>query len=98
MKTLHFQRSSAFKTNDFAQCLSTVKPNDAIVLLDDGCYCLGHMLLLNMNKSNCLIPIYYIKDHAEARAVSTGDDFATAIDLNTLIELTFEYDSTITWQ
>ncbi len=98
MKILHLQRSSAFNTNDFQQCLLTLKNDDALVLIDDGCYCLSHTLLLKLQKSHNSVPIYYIKNHANARAISTDDNIASAIDLTKLIELTFEYDSTITWQ
>ena len=98
MKTLHLQRSSAFNTDDFKQCLLTLKNGDALILLDDGCYCLGHALLFDVNKMYDSLPIYYIKNHADARAITISDKIAIAIDFTKFIELTFEYNSTITWQ
>ncbi len=48
MSTLHLVRKSAFTTNDFAQCLSVLDHQDAIVLMDDGCYNLNHSLMDNL--------------------------------------------------
>jgi tRNA 2-thiouridine synthesizing protein B len=98
MKLLHLQRSSAFNTNDFQQCLSTIKPSDGLVLLDDGCYCLNHPLVLAFEKQHPAITIYYVNSHAYARAIEASGNNKKPIDMSKLVELTFEYDSTITWQ
>ncbi|MEY8214101.1 MAG: sulfurtransferase complex subunit TusB [Colwellia sp.] len=98
MSTLHLVRKSAFTTNDFAQCLSVLDHQDAIVLMDDGCYNLKHSLMDNLIKrANSTITINVITNHAQARAIEA----LTAvkhIDISDVIELTFNHNKVITWQ
>ena len=98
MRILHLQRLSAFDTNDFMQCLLTLNNEDAIVMMDDGCYCLQHSLILKFKCEHPNVIIYYVKDHADARAITLVDNTPIAINMTTLVDLTFEYDSVITWQ
>ena len=44
------------------------------------------------------IKIFHIDDHAQARAVKIENSQSQPIAMAQLVELTFEYDSTITWQ
>ncbi len=99
MKVLHLLRTSAYNTPDLSECLATFQPNDQLVLLDDGCYNLTHVLLNEFIENNGAQCVSFIKDHATARAMETNSKSnVNAINLDTLVNLTFECDSVITWQ
>ncbi len=98
MSTLHLVRQSAFATNDFAQCLSVLEHQDGIILMDDGCYNLKHALMDSLIKRvDGTINIYVMTSHAKARAIET---IATVkhIQMNDVVELTFNHNKVITWQ
>lgn len=98
MSTLHLVRKSAFTTNDFAQCLSVLDQQDAIVLMDDGCYNLKHPLMDSLIKrANSTVSINVIANHAKARAVETLTA-VNKIQMNDVVELTFNHQKVITWQ
>lgn len=98
MNVIHLQRTSAFNSTDFEQCVLSIKPNDALVFIDDGCYCLTHKALTELQKKCPLLAIFHIAVHAQARAISASYTTSKPIDLEKLVALTFEYDSVITWQ
>jgi tRNA 2-thiouridine synthesizing protein B len=95
MTTLHLVRRSAFETNDFAQCLNTTTNKDCLILLDDGCYNLHHTLL---KSAPCAVKA--IKEQVLARGISVEQQANTVklISMAALVELTFGYQKTITWQ
>jgi len=95
MTILHLIRRSAFETNDFEQCLHILTQDDCLVLLDDGCYNLHHSLL---NTAPCQTVM--LNKHAQARGIKTEDSSShvTLISMTTLVELTFTYNSVMTWQ
>jgi len=95
MTTLHIVRESAFTTNDFVQCLQTVKDNDCIVFTDDGCYNLTHPCI---EQVSVRVELKAISEHVNARAVNLTNTKATAITMNELVALTFQADRVITWQ
>ncbi|MDP7591249.1 MAG: sulfurtransferase complex subunit TusB [Litorilituus sp.] len=96
MTTLHLVRQSAFNTNDFAQCIEIINDNDAIVLLDDGCYNLHHPLINNVINQN--VPINVLAQHAVARAISIDESLFLQVSMNDLVSLTCNHDRVITWQ
>ena len=96
MSILHLVRRSAFETNDFQQCIKNLLKDDALLLIDDGCYNVNHSL---MNEVRQILPydsIHLMKDHAIARAVDTKD--IKNIDMKQVISMTFSFDSVVTWQ
>jgi tRNA 2-thiouridine synthesizing protein B len=98
MSSLHLVRQSAFATNDFAQCLSVLDHQDAIILMDDGCYNLKHALMDSLIKRvDDTITIHVIASHAKARAI---ESMATVkhIEMTDVVELTFNHSKVITWQ
>jgi tRNA 2-thiouridine synthesizing protein B len=97
MPTLHIVRQSAFNTNDFAQCLEVLRNGDVIVFIDDGCYNLHHKLI-NTVDSNAKIQLNVMEKHAQARAIIINKSLYTAINMNTLVELTMTTSRVITWQ
>ena len=102
MSTLHIVRQSAFMTNDLAQCLSIISGQDALVLIDDGCYNLEHSLLQPLLKTsitqpNNAISINVIKHHAQARALKAIET-VSLIEMAELVALTFTHQRVITWQ
>lgn len=98
MTILHLQRTSAFDKSDFAQCVLSIKPDDALVLIDDGCYNLSHSLFISFKEQNPDVSVFHIQAHAQARAVNVSSSNSTPITMEQLIELTFTYNSSITWQ
>ena len=98
MSTLHLVRKSAFTTNDFAQCLSVLDQQDAIVLMDDGCYNLKHPLMDSLiERANSTVSINVIANHAQARSIETLAAI-NKIKMNDVVELTFNHQKVITWQ
>lgn len=101
MSTLHIVRESAFKTNDFAQCIEVLCDNDIIALLDDGCYNVNH-ILLNDFKNNRFqknnVQINVLVEHARARAITVDESQFTKISMDDLVSMTFSNDRVITWQ
>lgn len=97
MTTLHLVRCSAFETQDFSQCLELLTNDDALVLIDDGCYNLHHELINNIGQT-----IYIIKEHAQARAIKMNshktDLVIKPISMSALVQMTFSYKNSITWQ
>ncbi len=93
MSILHLVRTSAYQSNELMQCLQVFNDDDALVLIDDGCYNIKHALLSTFNENN----LYFIHKHIQARAInSTLTNSAISFsELNTLI---FKYHSVITWQ
>ena len=96
MSTLHLVRQSAFATNDFAQCLNVVNQNDAIVLMDDGCYNVNHTLINNLLKQ-VGDNINLVASHAKARAIE-ANKMIKQIEMTDVVTLTFIHSKVITWQ
>ena len=96
MSTLHLIRQSAFATNDFAQCLSVVNQDDAIVLMDDGCYNVNHALINNLMKQ-VGDNINIVASHAKARAIEANKTIKL-IEMADVVTLTFTHNKVITWQ
>jgi len=98
MTILHIQRTSAFSKKDFAECIQTVQADDALLFIDDGCYNLNHPLFNSLKSKQPDVKVFHIQDHAQARAINVLASQSTSITMAQMVELTFEYDSTITWQ
>lgn len=94
---LHLVRKSAFETSDFQQCLAVIGTNDALVLLDDGCYNVKHPSFTNIDSIIPLSKIYVIGHHSSARNVTMPEGIAK-ISLTDLVSLVATNDKTITWQ
>ena len=92
--TLHLLRQSPFDQNDIQLCLNNMTKNDAVVLMDDGCYILNHNSHQLLVKSDCTI--YVIASHASARGLSINEEFQS-IDLKRLNELIFTHNNSVTW-
>jgi len=93
MTTLHIIRQSAYTTDDFQQCIQVLKQDDSVVFIDDGCYNVNHPAFLNIKKHG--FSFYILNKHAEARAITCE---LSKIDMTSLVNLTFENDTVITWQ
>lgn len=99
MSTLHLVRQSAFRTNDFEQCLSIIAPQDTIVLMDDGCYNLQHPLTSSfLTYENNEVTIACIGTHAQGRAIINIQEAVKKIEMAEVVELTFTHKKVITWQ
>lgn len=95
---LHLVRTSAFQSNDFEQCLNVVQPSDTIVLLDDGCYNLNHVLWQQALSKVALTALYIIEAHAQARAINIDNDSVSLLSLDALMTLICETEKSVTWQ
>lgn len=95
MNTLHLVRTSAFADQQLALCQKVIQDNDTLILMDDGCYNVNHIIfnqIAKQNKVNTLI----VEQHAKARNISNSS--ANLIDLATLLALSFSHNNVITWQ
>jgi len=97
MTILHLVRKSAFETSDFEQCINTMTCGDQLILLDDGCYNVHHHLMTSLMKNKIFDKVMIIQSHAQARAIQP-QRFTQFIPMADLVELTFKYNSVITWQ
>lgn len=97
MAILHLVRSSAFDKNDFEQCISLLQNEDAIVLLDDGCYNVHHNLI-SKAQQKVTENIFVIEHHYRARGIILSQNSPRPIDMNKLVQLTLSYDKSLTWQ
>lgn len=97
MAMLHIVRDSGFTSNALAQCLNMSLPQDAILLMDDGCYNLQHPLLLAALTKQPDISIYFVSLHANARAQGSEQTLFTAITFDDVLKLIFTFDNSITW-
>jgi sulfur relay protein TusB/DsrH len=98
MSMLHLVRTSAFKTNDFQQCLNVIQTSDTLVLLDDGCYNLSHDLWQQALSKIALPALYIIETHAKARSVSIDYNRVNILSLEALMTLICETEKSVTWQ
>ena len=98
MNIIHLLRTPAFNNQDFEQCLLTIKANDALVFIDDGCYNLTHSAFIALKKSTPSVTVFHIQEHTTARAIQTDNAQSTPISMAKLVELTFQYGSVLTWQ
>lgn len=98
MSILHIQRTSAFESNDFTQCVATILSDDALVFIDDGCYNINHPLFINLKEQNKRVKILHVQEHAQARGIEPLASQSSPITMEQLVALTFTYDSSITWQ
>lgn len=94
-KTLHLLRQSPFIKNDIELCRTNLSPEDAIVLIDDGCYTLHHQIMKDLQLA--CNNIYIIEQHAIARGFNLKVDIQ-GINITQLNKLIFEYDNSVTWQ
>ncbi|UUO22276.1 sulfurtransferase complex subunit TusB [Colwellia sp. M166] len=97
MAMLHIIRNSGFTNNTLSQCLNMSLPQDAILLMDDGCYNLQHPLLLEALTKQAEITVYYVSLHASARAQNSEQALFTAISFDDVLKLIFTFDNSITW-
>jgi tRNA 2-thiouridine synthesizing protein B len=95
MATLHLLRRSGFSDNNLLQCVQTLTSDDAVILLDDGCYNIQHPLLNDLILSHQ--KLFIINEHLTARGL-TNIEAIKAISMNNLIHLTFSYNTVMTWQ
>ena len=72
-------------------------PNDSILLMDDGCYNVSHKLLLKAQLALPELTIYFIEQHANARAQKNIDNNFTSTTLTDVVTLLFQHESSITW-
>jgi len=76
-------------------------PQDAILLIDDGCYNLHHPALLETLAKQQALSAYFVHQHANARAQSiaqsAGQSAFSAIELNDVLGLIFKHDNSVTW-
>lgn len=97
MSTLHLIRTSAFASHELSTALKTALINDAIVLIDDGCYNVNHALISEYINHTTPLSFYAIDEHCQARAISLNNQIK-AISMAQLVELSFSHNKVLTWQ
>ncbi|MFT6690292.1 MAG: tRNA 2-thiouridine synthesizing protein B [Colwellia sp.] len=97
MAMLHLIRNSGFNSNALTQCLDMILPQDSILLIDDGCYNFNHTLLLRTLTEQQDITLYFISQHAIARAQCPNNKLFIPITLTQVVALLFKHDNSITW-
>ena len=97
MAMLHIIRSSGYNNNALAQCLNMLLPNDSILLMDDGCYNVNHKLLLKAQLAAPELKIFFIEQHANARAQKNIAQAFSPTTLTDVVNLLFQHDNSITW-
>jgi len=99
MACLHLLRCGSFTHRHLTECTAILADDDAIILLDDGCYSLADPQLQQLCEQQKLCDCYVIVEHATARALTVPSKHPyKSISINTLAELLFQFDNSITWQ
>lgn len=93
MTTLHLVRTSPFKDNTFAMCLSVYQKEDKVILMDDACYALHHPSIKSINSESFIV----IEEHITARAIDNKLGL-TSCKIEDIAKTIFAFERTITWQ
>ncbi len=91
---LHLMRCSAFSNNNLQDCLANLTKQDALVLIDDGCYTVNHPCLTEVIED---FNVFIITEHALARGLNIQANI-NSITLSELTDLLFTHHSVVTWQ
>lgn len=92
--SLHMIRLSPFKES-LSHISTLITENDAIVLIDDGCYCLSHPSLNDLQTKST--NIFIVEEHARARTIAITNNM-TVIQSSELPSLSIQYKNVVTWQ
>lgn len=98
MNTLHLFNSSPFTSNEFANTLVFVSPEDGILLTGDAVYALQAnsqpLQLLQQTTAS----LYALAEDIVTRAVQIGLDNVKIIDYPEFVELCTKYTKVVSWQ
>lgn len=92
-KTLHILRTSPFSVN-LEDIKQNIKNDDALIMIDDGCYLLNHPSF--QQYLNSCEALYAIKPHILARGLNLNEA-VNNIDMKGFTGLIFEYSNSVTW-
>ncbi|MFD2166731.1 sulfurtransferase complex subunit TusB [Thalassotalea euphylliae] len=96
MTTLHLVRRSWYSQQDHQPLTALLSGDDAIMLLDDGVYNIGHPELIKLIEH--VSTVYVIEHHFKARGLDNTNNAIQTVSMKTLIELSLQFDKTLTWQ
>ena len=88
MNTLHTVNKSG---QPLELCLRSADEQDAILLIEDGTYC-----LLNQSEPLSACRVYVLEADANARGIVCPDN-ASGINYAQFVELTANYSKTLSW-
>jgi tRNA 2-thiouridine synthesizing protein B len=91
---LHLIFSSPFSSSSLKECLAIIQPKDAIVLLEDGVYAIQHPDLSN---TSIQFKCFAVTADTDARGLTKSNNL-TCITYDELVDLTLEYQKTISWR
>ena len=94
MATLHTLNRSPSHQLLFEQVLSTIRPGDALLLLEDGVY---YCLQNNLNRKIQDIQVYAIKDDVHARGIPFETSDVQLASYEDYVSLTTQFDKLINW-
>ncbi len=93
---LHKLASKPHVLQALANCLSVCKETDGILLTEDSVYA-----AINDIQFNSMLAItdklYLLESDAKARGLHTLPDKVQVIDYPQMVDLTLQYDKTISW-
>ena len=97
MSSVHILRVNApdQQTN---LCLLNLQPNDRLLLVDDGCYCLTSHFINKVLEIIEPTQCYAIKTHIVARGLQNQTQKINQISYQTSLKLLFDANNVITWQ
>ncbi|WP_448568829.1 sulfurtransferase complex subunit TusB [Thalassotalea ganghwensis] len=97
MSSLHVLRVSA-PHQQVSLCLSNLKDNDMLLLVDDGCYNLRLPIMSKFLDTITIEQCFIIKEHLIARGVNTSVSKSNQITYQQALSLIFNAQNVMTWQ
>ncbi|AWL12002.1 hypothetical protein HMF8227_01528 [Saliniradius amylolyticus] len=94
--TLHLVTASPFSSPALEQCLAQLGDKDGILLLEDGVYALNApSWQRRLNALNQ--PVYVLQSDCLARGMGESPALFHSVDMASVVELTLEYNNSLTW-
>ena len=101
MALLHIVNKSHFDHNALYACLRLVKHNSGILLIEDAVYAAQKLPQVDEALANAMVDsaVYALTPDIRARGIATENllDEITLINYNDFVDLTIEYDNTVSW-
>jgi tRNA 2-thiouridine synthesizing protein B len=93
---LHLIKHSPFDSNAMEQCINLLGADDGVLLLENGVY--GLIWQTNrMQKLSQSHQLYVLKTDATTRGISTIPEYFTTINYDGFVDLTLQFNSSISW-
>lgn len=106
--TLHILRIGSYSHDTVLRCFASLQANDGLILISEGVNLLRQAPRLAMQLAQTLaqtekrndvsVKLYALADDLAARAIKVTDSTVETVNIEQWVQLTLDYNKTITWQ